>query len=67
MALIDPDVGWVNHFNAQHHDIVRGATNLRHNRGTMTHTILAAAVYIAMVLAPCAIALASTHHSHEIN
>jgi hypothetical protein len=33
----------------------------------MTHTILAAAVYIAMVLAPCAIALITTHHSHETN
>jgi hypothetical protein len=58
-------VGWVNHFNARNHVIVRGATNLRHNRGIMMHSLLVGAVYVAMVLAPCAIALFTTHrHSH---
>jgi hypothetical protein len=47
-------------------DIVPGVTNLRHNRGMMTHSILAAAVYVAMVLAPCAIALfSSARHAAE--
>jgi hypothetical protein len=34
----------------------------------MMHSILAAAVYVAMVLTPCAIALLATHgRAHETN
>jgi hypothetical protein len=45
-------------------DIVPEVTNLRHNRGIMMHSILAAAVYVAMVLTPFAIALfTSARHS----
>lgn len=47
-------------------DIVPGVTDLRHNRGIMAHSILAAAVYVAMVLTPCAIALFATGHSQEM-
>jgi hypothetical protein len=32
----------------------------------MMHSILAAAVYVAMVLTPCAIALFATGHSQEM-
>jgi hypothetical protein len=36
--------------------IVRGVTVLRHNRGMTMHSLLAGAIFAALVLAPCAIA-----------
>jgi hypothetical protein len=63
---LTPEWDGVNQFNSPMLDIVPGVTNLLHNRGIMTHSILAAAVYVAMVLTPCAIALLSAaRHSTE--
>jgi hypothetical protein len=47
----------VNYFNAPLLEIVPVATFLRHNRGTMMHSLLVGAVFVAIVLAPCVIAM----------
>jgi hypothetical protein len=40
-------------------EIVHGVTTMRHNRGIMIRSVLAGAVFVAMVLAPCVIAMLS--------
>jgi hypothetical protein len=40
-------------------EIVHGVTEMRHNRGTMMQSILAGAIFVALVLAPCVIAMLS--------
>jgi hypothetical protein len=40
-------------------EIVHGVTRMRHNRGIMMRSILAGAVFVALVLAPCVIAMLS--------
>jgi hypothetical protein len=54
---LTPKWDGVNYFNEQMLDIVRGVTGLRHNRGTMMHSFLVGAVYVAIVITPCVVAL----------
>jgi hypothetical protein len=55
--VLTPKWDGVNYFNEQMLDIVRGVTGLRHNRGTMMHSFLVGAVYVAIVITPCVVAL----------
>jgi hypothetical protein len=46
-------------------NIVRSVTSLLHNRGTMMHDFLVGALYVAMVITPCLIALFSSGDRSE--
>jgi hypothetical protein len=57
----------VNCLCAQMLEIVPCVTNLAHNRGIMMHTILVGAVFVAMVLSPCVIAMCSRVDDSDIS
>jgi hypothetical protein len=46
-------------------EIVWGVTNFLHNLGTMMQSLLVGAVFVAMVMTPCVVALVTATHKSD--